>query len=325
MCLPKAAGTFSVRAVRPNAFSSMNIPFIKYYKIWLAITAVTVAVSAGLLIAFGLRPGIDFTGGTLTELSFSMTRPSNDELKEVYKKEAGIDDAHLQTTGSQGVIIRSRFLTEEERAKISTALVKQFGTASNTVKEERVEALGAVVSEQLRSKAIWAIALVNLSIIAYLAYAFRQVTRPVASWKYGVMAIAALLHDVLVVLAVFAVLGHFRQVEVDIAFVVALLTVLGFSVNDTIVVYDRIRENLIHHRDLPFKEIVNRGLNETLMRSLNTTFTVLLPLLALYFLGGETLRSFTLALLVGMASGAYSSIFVAAPLLVLAYREKSAA
>ena len=180
--------------------------------------------------------------------------------------------------------------------------------------------IGAAVSAQLRSRAIWAIVFVSLGIIAYMAYAFRKVSHPVKSWKYGAIAIVAMVHDIVLVLGVFAVLGHFRGVEIDIAFVVALLTVLGYSVNDTIVVFDRVRENLLHRGGRDYSTIVNTGLNETLMRSLNTTATTLLPLFALFFLGGSTVHYFALALLIGMASCAYSSIFIASPLLALVER-----
>lgn len=296
----------------------MNIPFITYRKLWLTIAAITTVVCIASLAIFGLKPGIDFTGGTLIEYSFSTLRPAAEEVEQVYKESAGTEEVFVQKTGNTNLIVRSTFLTEEQHKKVLAALQKKFATKDNVLREEQVEAVGAVISEQLRSKAIWAIILVNLSIIAYLAYAFRKVSRPVASWKYGLMAIAALVHDVLLVLGVFALLGHFRGVEVDIAFVVAVLTVLGYSVNDTIVVYDRIRENLVHHSAGTFAEVVNRGLNETLMRSLNTTFTVLLPLIALFVWGGASVHNFSLALIIGMASGAYSSIFIAAPLLVLA-------
>jgi preprotein translocase subunit SecF len=296
----------------------MNIPFIKYYKVWLSIAIVTVVACIISLVVFGLKPGIDFTGGSLIEYSFSTVRPAPEEVEQAYHAVLGEREVFVQKTGERNVIVRSTFLDEETHKKINAALEKRFNSSTNKVAEEQVEAVGAVISQQLRSKAIWAIILVNVSIIAYLAYAFRKVARPVASWKYGLMAIVALVHDVLLVLGVFALLGHYRGVEVDIAFVVAVLTVLGYSVNDTIVVYDRIRENILHHTAGSFAEVVNRGLNETLMRSLNTTFTVLLPLGALLVLGGASVHTFTLALIIGMASGAYSSIFIAAPLLVLA-------
>jgi preprotein translocase subunit SecF len=295
----------------------MHFPFIKYYKLWLSIAAATAAACAISLAVFGLKPGIDFTGGTMIEFSFSKERPTSEQVEAVYQAVVQGGEVFVQKTGDRNLIVRSSFLNEDQHKNILEKIKKDFGVDGNEVREEQVEAVGAVVSQQLRSKAVWAIILVNLSIIAYLAYAFRKISRPVASWKYGLMAIVALVHDVLLVLGVFALLGHYRGVEVDIAFVVAVLTVLGYSVNDTIVVYDRIRENLMHHTAGTFAEVVNRGLNETLMRSLNTTFTVLLPLIALLVWGGSSIHSFVLALLIGMASGAYSSIFIAAPLLVL--------
>jgi len=170
----------------------------------------------------------------------------------------------------------------------------------------------------LRTRALWAIILVNLGIIIYITYAFRKVSRPVPSWKYGALAILALVHDILLVMGVFAVLGHFYGVEVDTAFVVALLIVLGFSVHDSIVVYDRVRENLLRHSNDGFPETINNGLNQTLMRSINTTLTVILTLLALFFWGGTTIHYFVLALLIGFVTGAYSSIFIATPMLVIA-------
>jgi preprotein translocase subunit SecF len=296
-----------------------KIPFIKYYKLWVAIGSITLLMSLLLVIIFGLKPGIDFTSGSLMEWSLTKNRPSVEEVQKVYDT-TGIDEAVIQKIGDLGFISRTNFLTEEEHQRILGELKKKFDTADNKVVEKQFQTIGPTISNQLKKRAIWAVILVNISIIAYLAYAFRKVSKPVASWKYGVMAIVAMIHDILLVLGIFALLGHFKGIEIDIAFVVAILTVLGFSVNDTIVVYDRIRENLLHHTGDTFSEVVNNGLNETLMRSINTTLTVLIPLGILYFLGGTTLHNFTLALLIGMASGAYSSIFIASPLLVVAER-----
>lgn len=295
----------------------MKIPFIRYSKVWLGIATVTMVVCIAMIAAWGLKPGIDFTGGSLLEVSFSKNRPENQAIEQIFDK-LDLKERVVQKTGDNGFIIRSSFLTEEQHQQVLKSLRDTFQTKDTVVKEESFETIGAAISQQLRQRSLWAIILVNLSIIAYLAYAFRKVSRPVQSWKYGLFAIVALVHDVLLVLGVFAALGHFRGTEVDIAFIVAILTVLGYSVNDSIVVYDRIRENLVRHSAENFPEIVNNGLNDTLMRSLNTTFTVLLPLFALFFLGGATIHTFALALLIGMASGAYSSIFIASPLLVMA-------
>jgi preprotein translocase subunit SecF len=298
-----------------------NIPFISYYKIWLTIGAITVVLSLSMLAIFKLKPGIDFTSGSLQEITFSSQVPSVDKVQQVFSS-LNFKDAIIQKT-EQGFIARTKFLDESEHQNVLQSIKKTFETPTNKVTEQGFETIGPVVSSQLRSRALWAVLLVSCSIIIYLAYAFRKVSKPVESWKYGLMAVIAMIHDILLVLGVFAVLGHYFGVEIDIAFVVAILTVLGFSVNDTIVVYDRIRENLLHHSSNNFSEVVNSGLNETLMRSCNTTLTVLLPLFALYFFGGASLHNFTLALLIGMASGAYSSIFIASPLLVLAERWKN--
>jgi len=297
----------------------MKIPFIKYSKVWVTISGLTVAACLTLLVLWGLKPGIDFTGGSLLEISFSANRPANEKLQKTIA-DLDFKNVVIQTSGEEGFIIRTNFLNEEEHQRLLKELRRQYETGGNQLREENFETIGSAVSSQLRKRAIWAIILVNLGIILYVAYAFRGVSRPVASWKYGVLAIVALIHDILLVVGIFAVLGHFWGVEVDTGFVVALLTVLGFSVTDTIVVYDRIRENLLHHSSEEFGEMVNNGLNQTLMRSICTTLSTLLPLFALYFLGGSTIHNFALALLIGLASGAYSSIFIASPLLVLSQR-----
>ncbi len=295
----------------------MNIPFIKYSKVWLVISSLITLVCITFVIMWGLKPGIDFTGGSLLELSFT-NRPESTEIQTVFEG-LGIKNISIQKTGDNGVIIRTNFLSEEEHQHVVSQLQSELQASGNQVHEDSFQTIGSSISSQLKSKATWAVIFVNLGIIAYVAYAFRKVSRPVASWKYGVLAIVALLHDVLLVMGVFAVLGKFSGVEVDAAFVVAILTVLGYSVNDTIVVYDRIRENLQRHGNDSFVNVVNAGLNQTLMRSINTTFKTLLPLVALFFIGGASIHYFVLALLIGIASGAYSSIFIAAPLLVIAY------
>lgn len=269
-----------------------------------------------MLITWGLKPGIDFTGGSLIELRFSAQRPTNVEVQEVMSQE-DFSHAQVQTIGEQNLVIRTAFLDEEKHRTLLTALKNTFEKEGNVVTEERFETIGAAVSKQLRERSLWAIILVSISIIAYVGFAFRKISRPIASWKYGVIAIGTLLYVVLVVGGVFAALGHFKGVEVDIAFVVAILTVLGYSVNDSIVVYDRIRERLLKDRLDNFGELVNTGLNETLGRSVNTVLAVLLPLFALYFFGGSTIHYFSLALLLGMAISTMASIFIASPLLVL--------
>jgi preprotein translocase subunit SecF len=296
----------------------MTIPFIKYSKILLVFSSIVTAVALTFLLMWGLKPGIDFTSGSLLEVSFTQ-RPETDQIKQVFD-DLNLKNTFFQKTGENGVIVRSDFLTEPQHQSAVQALTKKFQTKDNTVHEDRFETIGPAISKQLKSRSILAAIFVNLGIIVYVAYAFRKISRPVASWKYGALAILALVHDVLLVMGIFAFLGKFYGVEIDIAFVVAILTVLGYSVNDTIVVYDRIRENLLRHNSDNFGEVVNMGLNQTLMRSINTTVKTLLPLFALYFLGGFSIHYFSLALLIGIASGAYSSIFIASPLLVYVYR-----
>ncbi|MDO8509726.1 MAG: protein translocase subunit SecF [bacterium] len=297
-----------------------TIPFIKFSRVWIWITLLTFAISLWAVVIWGLKPGIDFTGGSLMELSFSKTRPTNEQIQNTLAKDMQLKDIVLQKTGDTDYIIRTNFLNEDDHQKLLKVVREQYGKDNNVVKENRFETIGAAISKQLRSRAVWAIIFVCLGIVGYVAFAFRQVSRPVASWKYGVLAIVSLLHDVFLVMGVFAALGHYYGVEVDTGFVVAILTVLGYSVNDTIVVYDRIRENLIRHSSASFEDTVNDGLNQTLMRSINTTMKTTLPLFALFFLGGMTIHNFTLALIIGIISGAYSSIFIASPMLV--YVEK---
>ncbi|MBI2443919.1 MAG: protein translocase subunit SecF [Candidatus Magasanikbacteria bacterium] len=296
-----------------------SIPFVKYSKLWVGISAVVMAAAVVMLALWRLQPGIDFTGGSLLELSFARALPAVEAVQEQLIK-LDLKGSIVQKSGERNLLIRTVWLTEDKHQALLAEFRNTLGKAGNDLHEERFETIGAAVSAELKRRAIWAVVFVNLAIIIYIAYAFRRVSQPVASWKYGALAIVALLHDVLVVLGVFAVLGRFRGVEVDTAFVVAILTVLGYSVNDTIVVYDRVRERLLREGSSDFAALVNNGLNQTLMRSINTTLTTLLPLFALYFFGGASIRNFALALLIGIGSGAYSSIFVASPLLVLLER-----
>jgi len=290
----------------------MNIPFIKYSKIWLSISSIVVIVSLIFLMIWGLKLGIDFTGGSLVELHFSDSRLAKEEVENIFLEHEF--KVSIQNSGEQDLIVRTSFLDENKHQEILGSLRE---VAASEIIETRFETIGPSISQQLRKKAFWAIILVSLGIVSYIAHAFKKVSRPVASWKYGLLAIVALIHDLLVVVGIFALLGRFAGVEVNIPFVVALLTVLGYSVNDTIVVFDRIRENLLRNKEDNFGDLVNNGLNQTLWRSVNTSCTTLVVLLALFFFGGATIHSFVLALIIGVVSGAYSSIFIASPLLVI--------
>jgi preprotein translocase subunit SecF len=290
----------------------MKYPIIKYRKIWFTLSGILVVVSIAALVMYPLRLGIDFTGGSLMELKFSDERPSAADMRDAMG-EQGYSEALVQPLGDDGMLVRMQTLGEDEHQASLAALRDRFGE----VEEMRFESIGPTVGAEMRSKAVWSLSLVLIAIAAYVAYAFRKVSRPVASWKYGITTlIAALLHDVLIPLGVFAILGKVLMVEINSAFIAAMLTVLGFSVHDTIVVFDRVRENLLKTSG-SFQDIVERSVNETLARSINTTVTTLLPLFAIWLWGGETLKWFALALMIGLVAGTYSSIFLASPLLVV--------
>ena len=214
------------------------------------------------------------------------------------------------------MIVKTRFLSEEEHQQLLDILRTNYEQGEQKVLEQRFETIGPSVSAQLKQRSMKAVVVVCIAIIIFIAYSFRKVSKPIASWKYGIIAVIALIHDVTITAGVFAFLGRFMNVEVDIPFVVALLTILGYSVNDTIVVFDRVRENLIRRNAEHFDETINFAVNETMARSINTTLTTLFPLATLFFFGGETIKYFSLALWIGIFLGAYSSIFVASPLLV---------
>lgn len=265
------------------------------------------------LIVWGLRLGIDFTGGTLIRYTFSGQPPATAVVEEA-AREADVPNVFVQTAGDTGLTVRTEPLSNEQRESLTSSLL----TREASTIEESFESIGPTIGSELKRKAITATAIVLLVIIMYITWAFRRVSAgPVPSWAYGVSAIIALAHDLLMVVGLFAIFGHFFGIEVDALFVTALLTVLGFSVHDTIVVYDRIRERLTAAAGRTFEEVVNESLNQTMVRSINTSLTALLILTALFIFGGSTIKPFILALLIGIASGTYSSIFIAAPLLVI--------
>lgn len=272
-------------------------------------------ISVAVIIVFGLKTGNDFHGGSLLEVRFIGKEVAAPELKTAIES-FNFGGIVAQKTDNNGAIVKLRFLNEDEHQRILSKLRADFEKDENKVMEIRFETIGPAVSQELRTRSLYAVMAVIIGIIIYIAYSFRRVSKQVASWKYGVAAVIAVFHDMVITVGVFAFLGRYAGVEVDIPFVVALLTILGYSVNDTIVVFDRIRENLIRRSADNFAATVNLAINETFARSINTTLTTLLTLFALYFFGGETIKHFSLALLIGIFLGAYSSIFVASPLLV---------
>lgn len=291
------------------SIDDMNI--VAWRKLFYAVSGALVLMSAVALFIWGLPLGIDFTGGSLIELEFTSANISPEVIREqlaVFQ----LGDVQIQQTGSHGVLIRMRDIDEETHQQILAAL--RSSTAQFT--EKRFVSVGPTIGSELQRKAVWALALVLVMIIIYIAIAFRHVSYPISSWKYGVVAIMALIHDVMIPTGLFVYLGKFHGVEINALFISALLTILGFSVHDTIVVFDRVRENLRKRIGANFEETVNISIHETITRSINTSLTLLFVLLTLFFLGGESTKYFSLALIVGTIVGVYSSIFIASPLLV---------
>lgn len=276
--------------------------------------AVTILSIISLFI-WGLKFGIDFTGGTLMEVKFENNIPSNQEIEKSLE-DLNLNSLIIQPSGDNSALLRYASEDDATNQSVMKALEEKYPG----VTQQRVDFINSSVSKELKSKSLMAIFWAVAGIMAYIAWAFRKVSRPVESWKYGAGAVIALIHDILITVGVFSVLGHYYGMEVGISFIAALLTILGFSVHDTIVVYDRTRENLIRSSGKEkFPDIVNRSLNETLIRSINTSLTVIITLLAIHIFGGESIKDFSLALLVGVTFGTYSSIFIASALLVTIY------
>jgi len=288
---------------------------VTHRKLFYILSGLIIAVSIAALALWGLKPGIDFTGGSLLEITYPDGRPEKAQVEEALAPLAV--DASVRPTEKAGYIIRMKDLSEKEQDVVRKAV--SFKETKKIV-EERFDSVLPLLGREALGKSFVAIIFVILCIVLFVSFAFRKVSEPVSSWKYGIITIVALLHDVLVPTGAFAVLGHYAGFEVDTLFVTALLVVLGFSVHDTIVVFDRVRENLrvareTHNRK-DFATIVGESINQTFVRSINTSLTTVLALLVLYFIGPEVTKHFSLALLVGIIAGTYSSIFIGSPLLV---------
>jgi preprotein translocase subunit SecF len=287
----------------------MNI--VKYRYVFFGISLLIIIPGLLALALWGLPLAIDFTGGSLLEARFeSGQAPQPAQVIEVYSG-FGLGDSVVQTSGADTIIVRSKSIDEATTQQIINKLEEQFNSKVTTLRAENV---GPSVGKEVATRAAGAVALAALGIMIYITFAFRGVAH---AFRYGVAAIIAMLHDVLVVIGVEAILGFIFGWEVDALFLTALLTVIGFSVHDTIVVFDRIRENSIVHRRLPYETVVNHSIVQTLSRSINTQLTVMFTLFALALFGGFTIRHFVLILLIGVLSGTYSSIFNAAPILVV--------
>ncbi|MFA6526682.1 MAG: protein translocase subunit SecF [Candidatus Buchananbacteria bacterium] len=293
----------------------MKLQIIKNRKYYYFFSGALFLVAVLSLIAWGLKPGLDFTGGSLQELNFSGSRPQVTEIQSALAP-LNLGEVIVQPANDKDIILKYKSVTEEEHQKVLSTMTDKFAAEGTTIKENRFDSIGPVIGKELLNKSWTMMLIASLAIIAYIAFAFRKVSKPLSSWKYGVSAVVALAHDLIIVTGLFSILGHFWGIEVDSLFITALLTVMGFSVHDTIVVFDRTRENLSKFYSGKFDEVVNDSVNQTFVRSINTSVTVLLVLLALFILGGDTTKNFTLALLFGISIGTYSSIFVASPLIV---------
>ncbi len=369
------------------------LKIIQKRKIWFAFSLVLISASIAALSVWGLKFGIDFTGGTLMEFSFKEKTLNSEQIKDTLK-DLDLGEVNVQFSDDDSILLRFKDVNEDTHQEIINKLnaavseedvsednnpednvediseedeavnnesepvsfVKKAMAADeffeeseievitdsgeeinienieseeidlesaiianeeiSNINEKRFDSIGPVIGNELKTSAIWAIVIALIAIVLYIGWAFRKVSRPVSSFKYGIIATVALFHDVIITLGVFSVLGYLYNIEIGIPFVAALLAILGYSVNDTIVVFDRTRENLIKSGISDFEEVVNKSVNETLIRSLNTSFTTLLILTVLYLFGGTTIKYFVVALIVGISAGTYSSIFIASPLLV---------
>lgn len=284
----------------------MNL--MKHRRIFYGISLALIIPGTIALILWGLKPSIDFTGGSRLEIK----GVSNTEAVKKFAEAEGLQNVVVEKISADSASVRFKEIDEAKHNVVK----KDLGKLGKDAKEVNFETVGPTISKEITQKAFLAVAIASLIIIIFIGYSFRKVPYPANSWEFGVAAVAAILHDVLVVCGVFSILGHYMNVEIDPLFITALLTVIGFSVHDTIVIFDRIRENLIRSGASDFEEVVNRSVVEMLPRTINTSFLVWVILLILLLFGGTTIRYFVLALVVGIFSGTYSSILNASPLLV---------
>lgn len=281
---------------------------LKYKKIFFWLSGLFVAISIFLIIIDGLNLGIDFTGGSVLEIQ---TTSSKDEINQALQS-FGFEKSVVRSSGELNYIIRAKTLDEETKDSI-------IGLLAEGTQVERFSTIGPTLGEELRSKALVALVLVIIIIILFIAYSFRHVSTPVSSWKYGFATVIALAHDLIITIGLFTLLGVLFGAEINALFVTALLVIMGYSINDTIVVFDRVRDNLNqldeNKREKEFDNVLNKSFKQTIVRSINTSLTTLISLVVLYFVGVESIKDFLLALIIGIISGTYSSIFLAIPLL----------
>ena len=296
----------------------MYISFIKHRKIFYTFSIILVISSLASILVFGLRPGIDFTGGTSLQVAYKNISP---EISLVKQKISDMDlgQVSIQKSGENGIILKAKTINESTHQEILRKL-NEIGELEKG--SESFQSIGPVIGKEMEKKTRIVVFLALLSILIYIAISFRKVSRPVKSYIYGFSGLIALCHDVLVPLGILSVLGKFYGVEITIPIITAFLTVFGYSINDSVVVFDRVRENLLKLKAPTFEEIVEKSLNQSLTRSLNTSFTTLIVLFSIFLFGGQTLKFFSLTLILGISFGTYSSLFLATPLLVSFQKHK---
>ncbi len=293
-------------------------PFTRYRKFYFVFSGILTLASVLAIIFLGFRPGIEFTGGSLWDFQFKEKQLSSQEIREKLQPlSLEARDIVVQELGGKIFSVRLQSPSEDLKEKA----IELLG-GKEQIETLKFEAIGPIISKELQEKALLLTLLALLGILIYIAVAFYNLKWPISSLEYGLIALIALAHDLLILVGIVVVLGHFYGVAFNIPILVALLTVAGYSVNDTVIIFDRIRENLRHTKFLTFEDQVNLALNQTFSRSVNTALTTLLVLLALIFFGGQTLFYFALTLIIGIVFGAYSSIFIAAPLLVTRWKSK---
>ena len=298
------------------AFISNNMFVVKYRKVWFALSAIMLAVSVWAMVAHDFNLSTDFKGGTLTEVSFEGNQPAKEQIEAVLER-LNIGGYSVRPSGEDSFVIRTKELSDVEREKFAETLL---GISSTRFTVERQSTIGPIAGAELQGKALKAIAVVVMMIVLFITFAFRKVSVPVSSWKYGLATIIALAHDVIIPTGIFILMSE----EIDLLFVTGLLAILGYSVHDSIVVFDRVRENISLNQENNSKEdfeiTVGKSVNQTFARSINTSVTIFITLIALYLFGPKATQTFALLLTIGVIIGTYSSIFVASPLLVTFYK-----
>ena len=284
------------------------------YKIMFFVSLAMFAVSVATLAVYGLNFGVDFKGGSVIELQFNDGRPPTQDLEKMFSDDFTSLEVNLNPVGDKGLIVRSGEISEDEHQKILAAIKSDF--SSSPFEEKRFDSIGPAVGKELRDKSFVAIGIMLAAIAAYMTFIFRKLSRTLSLLAMNVSTLVALLHDIVIPMGVFAILGHYYNVQISAVFVAAVLTILGYTVSDKVVIFDRVRENIIRGVKDDLGKIVHKSVMQTLVRSINNTLTVMLSSAAIYLFGGESIRYFALALILGVFLGAYSSIFVASPLLV---------